>query len=116
MTVNDIVKELDLSVCCGESKLGLEVTGGYASDLLSNVIANSKAGNVWVTMQAHVNIVAVAVLKELAAIILFNGRAPAEDTLRKAIDEQVTILVSKLSAFETVGKLYALGIGNVERC
>jgi hypothetical protein len=116
MTVNDIIRELDLSVCCGESKRRQEITGGYASDLLSNVIANSKAGNVWVTMQSHVNIVAVAVLKELAAIILVNERAPAEDTLRKAIDEQVTILVSKLSAFETVGKLYALGIGNVERC
>ena len=61
--------------------------------------------------QVHVNIVAVAVLKELAAIIIVNGRRPAEDTVRKAIEEQVPILSSTLPAFEVIGKLYFLGAG-----
>jgi TPP-dependent 2-oxoacid decarboxylase len=113
MTVQEILKQLDLAVCCGAERLNVEVTGGYASDLLSDVIAHSKTGNVWVTMQVHENIVAVAVLKELAAIILVNGRSPAEHTLQKAIDEKATILVSKQHAFETIGKLYELGIGKV---
>jgi TPP-dependent 2-oxoacid decarboxylase len=114
MTVREIVEKLDLSICCGGNKLELEVTGGYAGDLMSDVIANGKAGNVWVTMQVHVNIVAVAVLKELAAIILVQGRDPSPETLERAIDEQVTILVCKLPAFETIGKLYELGISNVK--
>lgn len=111
MTLNEVVDSLGLAVCCGSDRLQHDVTGGYASDLLSDVIANSKAGNVWVTMQVHVNIVAVAVLKELAAIVLVHGREPADDTLRKARDEHVAILVSRLPAFETVGKLYDAGIG-----
>jgi hypothetical protein len=111
VTVESLIERFGLSVCCAGESLNTEVTGGYSSDLLSDVIANSNAGNVWVTMQVHVNIVAVAVLKELAAIILINGRKPAEDTLRKAVDEKVTVLTSPLPAFETIGKLYESGIG-----
>jgi len=109
MTLKEIAEKLNLSVRCGQDKLDLEVTGGYSSDLLSDVIANSKPGNVWITMQIHVNIVAVAVLKELAAIIIVQGREPAADTLKKATVEKVAILVSRLPAYETAGKLYELG-------
>lgn len=108
MKLKEIVERLHLSVRCGEDRLDQLVTGGYASDLLSDVIANSKAGNVWVTMQVHANIVAVAVLKDLAGIIVVQGRQPAEDTLKKAKEEKVPILVSDLPAFETVGKLHPL--------
>jgi hypothetical protein len=111
MKLNEIVERLNLTVRCGGEHLAREITGGYASDLLSDVIANSKAGNVWITMQVHVNIVAVAVLKELAAIVIVQGRAPAEDTLKKAQEEKVALLVSNLPAFDTAGKLYALGVG-----
>jgi hypothetical protein len=112
MNLREIVDKLSLKVRCGADHLDREVTGGFVSDLLSNVIAQSKPGDVWLTMQVHVNIVAVAVLKELAAIILVQGREPAEDTLKKAIEEKVAILVSDLPAFATAGKLYAMGIGS----
>ena len=111
MTLQAITQRLGLSVCWGNDLLHREVTGGYVGDLLSDVIANSKPGYVWMTMQVHVNIVAVAVLKELSAIILVNGRQPAEETLRKAQDEKVPILTSPLPAFELAGRLYALGVG-----
>ncbi len=111
MTLKEIVEQLDLTVCCPGNGLSRPVRGGYAGDLLSDVMANCAAGSVWVTMQVHVNIVAVAVLKDLPAIILVNGRTPAEETLAKAEQEGVSILSSKMAAFETAGKLYALGIG-----
>ena len=113
MKLNEVAKKLDLTVCCPGMGVNDEVTGGYVGDLLSDVIANSKAGNVWMTMQVHVNIVAVAVLKELSTIVLVNGKMPAEDTLKKAIEEKVMILSSKAPAFETAGRLYALGVGKV---
>lgn len=111
MKLNEIIEKLKLSVRSGENSLDRDVTGGCASDMLSNVIADSKKGDVWVTIQVHSNIVAVAVLKELSAIIIVQGREPAEDTLQKAKEENVPILVSKLSTFELVGKLYEMGIG-----
>ena len=108
MTLNEIVKQLPLSVRCGGSKLTKEVTGGYAGDLLSDVMAHSKAGDLWVTLQVHVNIVAIAVLKDLAGIVLVQGREPAEETLKRAAQENVPLLVSDLQAFETIGRLSAL--------
>jgi hypothetical protein len=108
MKLSDVVDRLHLSVQCGADRLDQEVTGGYAGDLLSDVIANSKPGNVWITMQVHTNIVAVAVLKELAGIIIVQGRHPAEDTVKRAREEKVAIAVSDVPAFETAGRLYAL--------
>lgn len=111
MNLKEIIEKLSLTVRCAETTLANEITGGYASDLLSDVIANSQKGNIWITMQVHVNIVAVAVLKELSAIIIVRGREPNEDTLKKAKEENIPIILSKLPAFQLVGKLYEYGIG-----
>jgi serine kinase of HPr protein (carbohydrate metabolism regulator) len=111
MNIKELVEKLNLIIRCGDNSLDTEITGGYVSDLLSDVIANAQKGNVWVTMQVHVNIVAVAVLKEVAAIVIVQGREPNEDTLKKAVEENVPLLVSKLPAFQLVGRMYELGIG-----
>ena len=101
-----IVKALNLRIRSGENKLKAEISGGYTGDLLSDVIGNSKEGDIWITRQVHQNIVAVASLKEHAGIILVQGCEPAKDTLDKAIKEGVPILVSDLSAFELTGRIY----------
>lgn len=110
MKLKEIVDALLLEVKAGSSKLKKEVTGGYISDLLSDVMANSKDGHIWITLQTHQNIVAVAVLKELSGIILVNNRTPDPETLKKAEDEGLPIMVSSLPAFEIVGRLYTLGL------
>ena len=108
MKLHMIVKEFGLEVKSKVSNLDKEVRGGYASDLLSDVIANAKKDDIWVTLQIHQNIVGVAVLKELAGIILVNGREPEEETLQKAESEDIAIMGTELPAFEIVGKLYRL--------
>jgi len=108
MKLRRVVESLQLSLRCGGDRLDQDITGGYAGDLLSDVMANGQAGNLWVTMQVHANIVAVAVLKDLAGIVIVQGRQPADETLKKASEENIPILVSPLPAFETVGSLYAL--------
>jgi len=110
MTIREIADNVKLEILSCPDGVDKAVTGGYASDLLSDVIANSKAGNLWVTMQTHRNIVAVATLKELAAIVLVNGRTPDPETLEKAQEEKVVLLGSRLPAFELVGRLYQMGI------
>lgn len=110
MKLKEIIKELALKVVTASGNLDKEVNSGYASDLLSDVIANSKSGDIWITLQVHQNIVAVASMKNLAGIILVNSREPEKDTIKKADEENIPIMVSGLSAFEVIGKLYALGI------
>ena len=101
MKISEIITKLQLKVLSGQDSLEGEVTGGYASDLLSDVIANSKEGNLW-------NITAVAKLKDLAGIIIINNREPDEETLKKAQEENVPIFCSDEMAFEISGKLYNL--------
>ncbi len=111
MKLSDIVEKLGLTVKTGADRLDVEVTDGYASDMLSDVMGHAKEGSVWITLQVHQNIVAVAVMKSLAAIILIKGREPDEETLAKAEAEGIPILTTELSAFALIGKLHELGIG-----
>jgi hypothetical protein len=113
MTLREVAIRLELGLLTENGELEREITGGYASDLLSDVIAHSQAGNIWITLQTHRNIIAVATLKELAAIILVSGRTPDADTLLKAREENAVILSSRLPAFELIGQLYQLGIRGV---
>ena len=108
MKLHQVIKELELEVKFKVSNLDKEVSGGYASDLLSDVIANAKKDNIWITLQIHPNIVGVATLKELAGIIIVNAREPEEETLKKAEQENIPIMVTELPAFEITGKLYRL--------
>ena len=110
MRLIDLVEALGLRVDVAGDSLNVELTGGYASDLMSDVLANATAGEIWVTLQTHQNVVAVASMKELAGVVLVGGRQPQEETLLKAQEEGVPVLVSELSAFELVGRLYELGV------
>ncbi len=86
------------------------VRGGYVSDLLSDAMANSREGDLWVTMQKHVNIVAVAQLVGAAGIVLVNGRQPDEATAAKAEEEHIPIVCTQLQSFDVAGILHGLGI------
>lgn len=110
MTLREIVGKLQLTVKAGAGLLDREVKGGYVSDLMSDVMANAREGDLWITLQVHQNIVAVAVMKSIAGIVLINNRSPDAVTIQKAEAEGTPILTTQMSAFETAGRLFALGI------
>ena len=110
MKLGDIVKQLGLDVKSGSDLLDKEVTGGYVSDILSDVLAHASEGDIWVTIQIHLNIIPIASMKEISGIIIANGRQPEEETLEKANAENVPVLGTNMSAFQVVGKLYRLSI------
>ncbi len=106
MKVRDIVEKFGLTVYAGESGLDNEIAGGYTSDLLSDVMGFAKEGDVWITLQTHKNIMAVATLKDLAAIILVKGFEPENDTVEVANQESLPLLGTSMQAFEISGELY----------
>jgi predicted transcriptional regulator len=108
MKVIDLKEKLGLEVFSGQNGLGKEVSGGYVSDLLSDVMGNATENEVWVTVQIHSNIVAVASLKELSAIILVKGLKPEANTIERSNSENIPVLGSGLSAFELTGRIYEL--------
>ncbi len=108
MKVNELINRLNLTLFNGEEGMNNEVTDGYTSDLLSDVMGNADEGMVWITMQTHQNVVAVATLKDIAAVIIVNGHKPEEDMLQKSREEGIPILGTALSAFEISGEIYQL--------
>jgi serine kinase of HPr protein (carbohydrate metabolism regulator) len=108
MLVSELVEALNLKVFGGEQGLNRKIYGGYSSDLLSDVMGHADHGLVWITLQTHKNVMAVASLKELAAVILIKNNVPEADMLKEAIEEGIPILGTELQAFEMSGKLFNL--------
>ncbi len=112
--LQSVIEELELQVYCCEDKTDRLVQGVYCGDLMSDVLANAAAGMLWITVQMHPNIAAVASLKDLSAIVLSNGRSPQPETIEKAKGENIPILGSPLGTFELAAKLSELLAGSAD--
>ncbi len=110
VTIRDVVERLQVKVVAGEGSLGRQISGGHAGDLLSLVMARASYGNLWVTVQGHPNIVAVAILVGIAGIVVTEGAKIEAATLEKAEQEGIPILTSKGSSFDVVAELAAMGL------
>ena len=106
MKISQVINLLGLETIV-EGK-DIDIKEGYTSDLLSDVIANAKEDSVWITIQRHLNILAVAQLKKIGAIIITGKASPDEKLIEKGKEEKIFILKTKKSSFEISGKLYEL--------
>ena len=106
MTVKELAEKLNLEICCGTNGVDREIKGGYTSDLLSDVMGNAGEGHVWITLQTHKNIMAIASLKELAAIVLVKGLKPETETVEESENEHIPVLSTPLQTFEITGAIY----------
>ena len=87
-----------------------EVNGVFISDMLSDVMAGAKSGNLWITVQTHKNIVPAANLVDAAAIVITNGKSVPQETIELANKHDIAILSTEMQTFELVGRLYSLGL------
>lgn len=109
--LDDVIKTLDLSLLTEPRDfVTIKPTAGYTSDLLSCVMANAPHQGIWVTLQAHTNIVAVAALLDLCAVIITENAAPDPATIAKANQEGVVLLGTPKSSFYIAGKLWEMGL------
>jgi len=110
--VKELTDSFNLHVAAGHNELDRQIQGGYCGDLLSDVMANAPNGCIWLTVQTHQNIVAVAVLHEMAAIVLTGGHEPDQETIEKANEEGIPILIWPENAFDLAGQVHAAGVTN----
>jgi len=106
MTLREIADRLGCQILAGARRGDRRVTGGFCGDLLSNVLAAARPGDLWLTIQHHVNVVGVAQVAGLAGILLVEGVEPAESVIAKAEELDVAVLRSSQSAFELAGRLH----------
>ena len=113
MNLRQIIDRLNLTVLTESRDFArISPTGGYSSDLLSCVMAGAKKGHLWITLQAHLNIVAVAALNEVAAIIITENAQPDAASIAKANQQGVVLLSTPRATYEVNGRLWELGIRN----
>lgn len=89
---------------------GRQITGGYACDLLSHVMGRGVAGMAWITVQTHMNVIAVASLLEFACVIVPEGLSVEQPIIDKAADEGVALISSGKTAFELCALLHDAGV------
>ena len=112
MTLQELARELgctELTPDVTENR-ETEIARGYASDLLSDVLAHAPEDGVLVTLQVHLNVIAVASHAGLAAVVFAGGRSPEPDVLERAVAEGIALYSSPADTFDIVGRLYALGV------
>ncbi len=110
MTVKEIVKAMSLEELAAPQDAGAAVTRAHASDLLSDVLANAPAGGLLLTLQVHMNVVAVAVHAGLVGVVFTSGMKPADAVVQKAREEKLALFATADSTFDAAGKLYGLGV------
>jgi predicted transcriptional regulator len=108
MKLREIVERLNLQVLAGERVLDREVSSGYCSDLISDFMANGTPGCLWLTLQTHMNVVAVALLTGAAGVVFTGGRGIPPEVCRKAEVEGLPLLHTPHHTFEIAGRLYQL--------
>ena len=112
MKVSEMAERLALDCLTPEVDLDAlpELTGGYVSDLLSDVLAHAPQAGVLVTIQVHMNVIAVASHCELSAVIFAAGRRPDDALKLKATQEGIALFSSPQASFDIVGALFDLGL------
>ena len=111
MHLEEIINKLDLKVVSEPVDFSaIPVSSGYCSDLLSCVMTGAAPEGVWITLMAHGNIVAVAALLDLSAIIITENAQPDADTTNRANEKGVILLSTPASNFTVIGQLWDLGL------
>lgn len=108
MKLTELIDKLSLTIFSSDRIPDIEVTGGYTCDLLSDVMGAVNEGEIWITLQTHRNVAAIATLKDVAAILLVKGLKPDQEMLDQALTEEIPVLGTNENAFEISGKIYKL--------
>jgi hypothetical protein len=110
MKLAELAQRLSLRGLTPERGDGEEVTGGYASDLLSDVLVHAPEGGVLITLQVHLNVIAVASHAGLQAVIFSSDRVPEQDVIDRAVGENLSLYATAADTFEIAGRLYEMGL------
>lgn len=110
MLVKEFAQKSGFEMIAGVEALNKEISGVFTGDLLSWVMGNCEAGDLWITVQSHLNVVAVSALKEISALVLAQSALPTQEMLDKAFEENIAVFTTSLSAYEVCRKCVELGL------
>lgn len=108
MKLQELAEKLELK---SQTKVfDKDISGVYISDMVSDVIANAKAGNVLVTVQIHNNVIAAANLVDICGVIVTQGKMPTEEVVKMAEKAEISIYTSNMNRWQIATKMYEAGV------
>ncbi len=111
MNILALSEKIEAKILTQKADVNREVSSGYTCDLLSWVMAHGREGMAWITVQTHMNVIAVATLHDMACVIIPEGIKVENDVIEKADEEGIAILASPLTAYEISGRMHDADIG-----
>jgi predicted transcriptional regulator len=108
MKLHELAENLELKI--RTKPFDKEISGVYISDMVSDVIANAKAGNVLVTVQIHNNVIAAANLVDICGVIVTQGKVPTDDVIKMAEKAEISIYTTDMNRWQVATKMYEAGI------
>ena len=106
MTFNELTDLLKATVLNGPGDHAPEITGGYACDMISRAVSSIQDGQVWITILNSRNVVAAAMLSDCCCVVLAESVTMEDDTVRVARDNNVPVIRTELSAYETCAAIH----------
>lgn len=106
----DLLELLPVKLKTGEATGENLIKGVYCGDLLSYVMSKAKDGNVWITIQSHINVIAVASLIGISAVIVVEGSQVPPEVIEKAQEEEIAIFTTDRPAYEIASLCAQKGI------
>ena len=113
ITLADVKEILDAEVAAGHDRLDTQVTGGAASDLMSDILRNTKEGALLVTGLNSVQVIRTSIIAGMAGVVFVRGKTPSDDIIAIARDHNLPILTTNLNMYATCGKLYSRGLKSI---
>ena len=110
MTINDFLELSGATLLTESVDTQREITCGYSCDLLSWVMSHGASGMAWITVQTHMNVIAVATLMDMACVIIPENIKVEQDIIEKAGGEDIALIASAKTAYELCGLMYTSGV------
>ena len=85
-----------------------EIKNGYCGDLMSDVMAHAEPECIWITIQAHKNSIAVALIKDIKSIVFTNNVTVEKEVIKKAEEEKINLFLTNKDSFTVCGEIYCL--------
>lgn len=115
MTIRELATLLDARVLCGEEKLELDVTSGFSSDLMSDVLAFVNDKTVLITGLTNVHVMRTCEMLDIQCVVFARGKVPSEDILEEARELDIVVLTTQYTCYNTCGRMYEAGISGADR-
>ncbi len=110
MTIKELIPLIEAENKTPGANLDREVLCGYTCDLLSWVMGHGEEGMAWVTVQTHMNVIAVALLADMACVIMPEEIEMEAESIAKAEAEGMCVLQTRLSGYEICGRMHEAGV------